>query len=80
MAEVVRKKRRPIADGGTKPRSGQRRAPALPRMSVTLPAKLRRLIRIAAARADLEIGEWCKVVLEEAAERSYKKYYPDEEE
>jgi hypothetical protein len=48
-------------------------------MSVTLPAKLRRLIRIASARADLEIGEWCKVVLEEAANRAYKKYYPDEE-
>jgi hypothetical protein len=68
-----------MAEVKPRSRSGKRRAPVLPRMSVTLPAKLRRLIRIAAARADLEIGEWCKVVLTEAADRAYKKYYPEDE-
>jgi hypothetical protein len=77
--EQQRRKKREPAEGGTRPRSGQRRAPQLPRMSVTLPMRLRKLIRIAAARADLEIGDWCKVVLTEAADRTYRKYYPEDE-
>lgn len=88
VEEVRRRRRRPRpveedeveAPVVKKSRSGKRRAPVLPRMSVTLPAKLRKLVRIAAAKADLEVGEWCKVVLTEAANRTYRKYYPDEEE
>lgn len=54
------------------------RAPALPRMSVTLPAKLRKVIRIAAAKADMEVGDWCKTVLVTAANRAVHKLYPRE--
>jgi len=54
------------------------RGPALPRMSLTIDARLRKAIRIAAAKADMEIGDWCKSVLVAAANRSVHRLYPRE--
>ena len=54
------------------------RAPGLPRMSITLSAKLRKAIRIAAAKADMEIGDWCKTVLVTAANKAVHRLYPKE--
>jgi hypothetical protein len=48
-------------------------------MSVSVTTELRKKIRIAAARADLEIGEWCKLIVAEAARRRVKKLYPDDD-
>lgn len=55
------------------------RGPQPPRMSVSVTTELRKKIRIAAARADLEIGEWCKLIVAEAARRRVKKLYPDDD-
>lgn len=52
---------------------GSRRGPAAPRVSVTLPAALRRKVRLAAALADMEENEWCRVVVVTAAERTVNK-------
>ena len=57
---------------------GQRRSPAPPRMSITIDARLRKAIRIAAAKADLEIGDWCKTVLVTAANKAVHRLYPKE--
>ena len=54
------------------------RAAALPRMSITIDARLRKAIRIAAAKADMEIGDWCKTVLVTAANRAVHRLYPKE--
>lgn len=56
------------------------RGPQPPRISVTVSKDLRRKLRIAAARADLEVPEWCKLVVSEAASRIVRKLYPDDEE
>lgn len=56
------------------------RGPQPPRVSVTVTPELRKKIRIAAARADLEIGEWCKLVILTAASKTVAKLYPDDEE
>ena len=53
------------------------RAPQ-PRLSITITAPLRKAIRIAAARADLEPGEWSKAVLAAAAQKTVEKLYGDE--
>lgn len=55
------------------------RGPQPPRMSVTISTDLRRKLRIAAARADLEVPEWCKLIVAEAASRIVRKLYGDEE-
>jgi hypothetical protein len=49
------------------------RASASPRVSVTLPTELRRKVRLAAALADMEENEWCRVVVVTAAERTVVK-------
>ena len=54
------------------------RPTAPPRLSISIEPDLRRKIRIAAARADLEIGEWCKAVLSAAAKKTVEKLYGDE--
>jgi hypothetical protein len=40
------------------------------RLSITVDRQLRKMIRIAAAYADLEISEWASEVLRDAAERA----------
>jgi uncharacterized protein (DUF1778 family) len=45
------------------------RRPAAPRISITVTSEVRRNIRIAAAVSDKEIGEWCSLVLERAADK-----------
>jgi hypothetical protein len=42
-----------------------------------LPDDLRKKIRLAAALHDMEVGEWCKVVLVQASKRTVQKFYPD---
>lgn len=54
------------------------RGPQPPRMSVTLPPNVRKQIRLAAAIADMEINEWCRVVLATAASKSVAKHFPDQ--
>jgi hypothetical protein len=39
------------------------------RISISMDPQTRKLIRIAAAYADMEIGEWATKILREAAER-----------
>lgn len=53
------------------------RGPVIPRVSVTLPAEIRRKIRLAAALADMEENEWCRVVVVTAAERTVSKALGD---
>ena len=55
----------------------KRRAPGGPRISITLPGRLRKKIRLAAALADMEQGEWAKVILVTAAKKVVEKHYPD---
>jgi hypothetical protein len=55
----------PEDDEGTSPPS---RGPQPPRISITLPSRVRRKVRIAAAKADMEINDWCKAVLVKAAQ------------
>lgn len=53
------------------------RGPQPPRLSVTLNRPgIRKKIRIAAARADLDVGEWCRAVLVAAANKTIEKLYP----
>jgi hypothetical protein len=47
-------------------------------MSLTIDARLRKAIRIAAAKADMEIGDWCKTVLVTAANKAVHRLYPRE--
>lgn len=54
------------------------RAPATPRLSITLPVELRKKLRIAAARADMEVSEWARVVLVTAARKTCERAFPDE--
>lgn len=56
------------------------RGPQPPRISVTVSNELRRKLRIAAARADLEVPEWCKLIVSTAAARTVRKLYGDDEE
>lgn len=48
-----------------------------PRMSVTLKPKTARLVRTAAALADLEVSEWCRVVIAQAAAKTVDKAFPN---
>lgn len=43
------------------------RGPQPPRISITLPNRIRKRVRIAAARADMEVPDWCRTVLVRAA-------------
>lgn len=45
-----------------------------PRMSVTISEDLRKKIRIAAARADMEPNEWVKIVVEAAAKKVVQRF------
>jgi hypothetical protein len=49
------------------------RGPQPPRISITLPSRVRRKVRIAAAKADMEINDWCKAVLVRAATQTIEK-------
>lgn len=52
------------------------RGPAAPRLSITIPPKTRKKIRLAAALRDMEDAEWCRVVLVTAARRTVEKNFP----
>jgi len=54
-----------------------RRGGATPRMSITLPARMRKKIRLAAALADLDTNEWARVVLATSARKTVEKFFPD---
>lgn len=60
-------------DEETKPQ----RAGATPRMSITLPSRMRKKIRLAAALADLDTNEWARVVLATAARKTVERMFPD---
>jgi hypothetical protein len=49
------------------------RGPQPPRISITLPTRVRKKVRIAAAKADMEINDWCKAVLVKAATMTLEK-------
>jgi len=49
------------------------RGPQPPRLSITLPSRVRRKVRIAAAKADMEVSEWCKAVIVKAATMTLEK-------
>jgi hypothetical protein len=49
------------------------RGPQPPRISITLPTHVRKKVRIAAAKADMEINDWCKAVLVKAATMTLEK-------
>lgn len=49
------------------------RGPQPPRISITLPSRVRRKVRIASAKADMEINDWCKAVLVRAATQTLEK-------
>jgi hypothetical protein len=49
------------------------RGPQPPRLSITLPSRVRRKVRIAAAKSDMEINDWCKAVLVKAATMTLDK-------
>lgn len=50
---------------------------SVPRLSVTLPPEVRKKIRLAAALADMEPSEWCRVVLVQMARRTVEKHFPE---
>jgi hypothetical protein len=52
--------------------------PVIPRLSITISPSLRKAIRIASARADLEPGEWCRAILETASKRTVEKLYGED--
>jgi 16S rRNA U516 pseudouridylate synthase RsuA-like enzyme len=54
-----------------------KRGPQPPRISITLNEGVRRKVRLAAALNDMEVNEWCRVVLVTAARRTVEKLYPD---
>lgn len=49
------------------------RGPQPPRLSLTLPKGIRRKIRIAAAKADMEETDWCRTVLAKSASLTVEK-------
>lgn len=49
------------------------RGPQPPRISITLPSRVRRKVRIASAKADMEINDWCKAVLVKAANMTLER-------
>lgn len=53
-----------------------KRTAALPRLSTTVSSDLRKKIRIAAALADMEDGEWCRFIVTEHARRRVNKLFP----
>jgi hypothetical protein len=55
------------------PTSPSSRGPQPPRISITLPTRVRKKVRIAAAKADMEINDWCKAVLVKAATMTLDK-------
>lgn len=60
----------------TPKRKPSTRAPAAPRLSITIPPKTRKKIRLAAALRDMDDAEWCRVVLVTAAKRTVEKNFP----
>lgn len=61
----------------TKRRGSSNRGPQPPRISVTLPNRIRRKIRIAAAKHDMEVADWCRTVIVTAAQKTMEKYDMD---
>lgn len=68
MAKRIRKEE--TEDDEESPTS---RGPQPPRISITLPSRVRRKVRIASAKADMEINDWCKAVLVKAANMTLEK-------
>jgi hypothetical protein len=64
-------------DEPEEPDTTTRRGGATPRMSITLPARMRKKIRLAAALADLDTNEWARVVLATAARKTVERMFPD---
>ena len=54
------------------------RGPQSPRISLTLPLRIRRKIRIAAAKADMDDPEWCRAILVAAANKTVAKLNLDD--
>ena len=81
MAKSTRSKNTKRSDPSDEetPKVKKPRPAQAPRLSITITPELRKKIRIAAARADMEIGEWCKFIISEAAKRRVAKLYPDDE-
>lgn len=59
------------------PQRQSSRPPAAPRLSITLDAKLRKKIRLAAALRDMEPNEWARIVLVTAARKTVERHFPD---
>lgn len=76
MVEPRRRKKRVTEE--TDETSPSSRGPQPPRISITLPKRVRRKVRIAAARADMEINDWCKAVLVRAAQLTVEKLGMDD--
>jgi len=66
-------KRRAEEDDDEEETATSSRGPQPPRISITLPSHVRRKVRIAAAKADMEISDWCKAVLVRAAQMTIEK-------
>lgn len=43
--------------------------PYVPRLSISITSEMQRNVRIAAALADMTVGEWCTAMLDRAAEK-----------
>lgn len=52
---------------------GEATRPDTFRLSITIDPSIRRKLRLAAAIADLSIGEWCAATLERAADKEVPK-------
>lgn len=74
-AEEGRKRRETRDEEAEEETVPQRRAPGPPRISITIDVKLRKKIRLAAALADMEEGDWARTVLVTAAKRTVEKVY-----
>jgi hypothetical protein len=53
------------------------RAPAAPRISITLTPRLRKKLRLAAALANMEEPDWARAVIAKMAKATVEKRYPD---
>lgn len=73
------KKRRQEEDEEVEvPAATSGRAPAAPRISITITPQLRKKLRLAAALADMEEGDWARTVLVTAARRTVEKVYGED--
>lgn len=80
LTEKERRKRREEAEDEEVevPAETSSRAPAAPRISITITPSLRKKVRLAAALADMEEGDWARTVLVTASRRIVEKVYGEE--